>query len=170
MGDIQLEAVLIGDEIEEEEAKELIMEFLSETGDEITAKQHQTGDKTDAELTGYTRKSEIFWVSVAILVASDPQGVLRFLKWASDIPGLTMGITMDFGDNSRLKIFSENDFTLIDNSTEYNVEKFGTIEEHRDEDDYILVKMSEEDWIQLRSDIDTDNLEVELPPEDKIGF
>jgi len=167
MEEIELEAVTIDDEYDggEEEAKERVKEFLEKAGDDITAKKttvrDQDGNVIDEEIRGYTRQSEIWWTSIAILVISNPDGVIQFLKFVKDIPGLTMGLTLE--GSSRIKIFSDNNFTLIDNSTNYNIEKLGEV------DDEVAVKMDEETWRQLRDDIDTGEVDVELPPEDEIG-
>ncbi|WP_313694224.1 hypothetical protein [Halorarum halobium] len=167
MEEIRLEAVTIDGEYEgsKEEARDLVKQFLEETGDDVTTRYSkqvdEDGNVIDKEIRGYTRQSDIWWTSIAILVISNPEGVIQFLKFVKDIPGLTIGLTME--GNSRIKIFSDIDFTLIDNSTEYNVEKLGEV------DDQVAVKMSEEDWRQLRDDIDTGEVDVELPPEDQIG-
>jgi hypothetical protein len=167
MAQIKLEVVTIEDEYNgsEKEAKELVKEFIEETGDDITPEYtHQLdeeGNVISKELRGYTRHSDIWWTSIAILIVSNPEGIIQFLKFVKDVPGLTMGLTME--GNSRVKIFSDNDFTLIDNSTEYNIEKLG------EADDRVAVKMTEETWRQLRDDVDTGEVDVELPPEDQIG-
>jgi hypothetical protein len=167
MEQIKLEAVTIDDEYDgtKEEARELVKQFLEETGDDIegsyTRVKDEDGNVVDEELRGYTRQADIFWTSIAILVISNPDGVIQFLKFVKDIPGLTMGLTME--GSSRIKIFSDNDFTLIDNSTNYNIEKLGEV------DDEVAVKMSEETWRQLRDNIDTGEVDVDLPPEDQIG-
>ncbi|MFD1600412.1 hypothetical protein [Halobellus rarus] len=167
MEEIRLEAVTINKEYDgtKEEAREQVRQFLEEAGDgikpEYTKQVDEEGDVINKEIRGYTRQSDIWWTSIAILVISNPNGVIQFIKWAKDIPGLTMGLTMQ--GNSRIKLFSDNDFTFIDSSTEYNIEKLGEV------DDEVAVKMSEETWRQLRDDIDTGEVDVELPPEDQIG-
>lgn len=166
MDEIRLEAVIDEDEFkgDKEEAQALIEEFLEEAGNDIKPKRttviDEHGNKSE-ELNGYDRHSEIWWTSIAILLISNPEGVVQFLKWASNIPGLTIGLTVK-GDN-RFKIFSDNDFTLIDNSTNYNVEKVGETEDH------VIAKIPLEDWRHLYDDIYTEELDVELPPEDEIG-
>lgn len=168
MEEIRLEAVIDDEEFDgsKEEARELVKKFLRKTGDEITAEYSKQvdndGNVIDKEIRGYTRQSETLWTSVAILLISNPEGVIQFLKWASDIPGLTIGFTVE-GD-IRIKIFSDINFTLIDNSTEYNIEKIGETK------DYVVAKIPEEDWIQLYDDIYAERLEIDLPPEDEIGL
>jgi hypothetical protein len=166
MDEIRLEAVIDEDEFEgeKEDAEELIEQFLEETGDDIKPKYttvHNEDGNVSEDLNGYDRKSEIWWTSIAILIISNPEGVLQFLKWASDIPGLTIGFTVE-GD-IRFKIFEKIDFTLIDNSTNYNVEKVGETEDH------VLAKIPEEDWRHLYDDAEHGELDIEMPPEDEIG-
>lgn len=167
MEDIRLEAVTIDEEYDgtKEEAREQVKQFLEEAGDDIepeyTKQVDEDGNVIDKELRGYTRQSDIWWTSIAILVISNPEGVIQFLKFVKDIPGLTIGLTMQ--GNSRIKLFSDNDLALIDNSTNYNIDKLGEV------DDEVAVKMSEETWRQLRDDIDTGEVDVELPPEGEIG-
>ncbi|WP_152418796.1 hypothetical protein [Haloferax volcanii] len=165
MSRIRLEAV-IGDEFEggRQEARSLIKKFINENQDDIKAKKttvvDRNGNKSE-QINGYDRKSEIWWTSIAVLLISNPEGVIQFLKWASDIPGLTIGYTVQ-GD-IRFKIFDEIDFTLIDNSTNYNVEKVGETE------DYVLAKIPLEDWTHLYDDAKYGDLDIEIPPEDEIG-
>lgn len=166
MEDIQLEVVIIDEKFgEKKDPHDLVQEFLSKTNDRITArcskKVDEEGNVIEERMSTYQRKCDIFWTSIAILLISNPEGVVQFLKWASDYPGLTMGLTME-GD-SRIKIFSESDFTLIDNSDNYNITRYG------EADGSVVVEMSEEDWYALVDDIETDEMEVELPPEDRIG-
>ena len=167
MEEIQLEAITIDEEFEgsKEDAEELIRIFLEETDADIQSRHttviDEDGNRTQ-ELNGYDRNTEIWWTSIAILLISNPEGVVQFLKWASDIPGLSMGFTVE-GD-IRIKIFSDIDFTLIDKSTDYNMEKIGETEDH------VVVKIPQEDWRYLYDDIYTERLDVDMPPEDEIGL
>ena len=166
MEEIHLEAVIDPDEFEGEkdDAEDLIEQFLKEADNKIEPKYTTVSDQdgnVSEEINGYDRKSDIWWVSIAVLLITNPEGVIQFLKWASKIPGLTMGFTVE-GD-IRFKIFEKIDFTLIDKSTNYNVEKVGETE------DYVLAKIPQEDWRLLYDDIETGDLDVELPPEDEIG-
>lgn len=132
MTDIKLEAVTIDDEYEytKEDAQELIEQFLEETGDHVTAEytevQDEDGEVLDRRIRTYSRHSEIWWTSIAILLISNPEGVIQFLKFVKDIPGLTMGFTVK-GD-IWIKMYTNIDFTLIDNSTNYNVQKIGEVD------------------------------------------
>jgi hypothetical protein len=171
MENLRTEVVLLDDsQLDKKEAKGLIQDFLSQTGDDITAETREVVDNdgsTREELSNYTRKSDVFWISVAILAMSDPDSVLQFLKWASNIPGLTIGY---IDAEVKLKIFSEIDFTLIDNSTEISIEEHGKVEEYKKGEDYVLVSMSEDDWIHLYDMAETGELDIDLPEEDKIGL
>jgi hypothetical protein len=100
---------------------------------------------------------------------SDPQGVLRFLEWASDIPELTVGY-IDAGNRNRFKMLSDNDFTFIDNSTEYNLEMHGKIEKYKNGEDYVFFELSEEDWRKLYDEVEHGDLDIDLPEESEIGL
>jgi len=166
MKDIRLEAVIDPDKFEgdKEDAKDLILQFLEETDGDIQPKYtttHGENGSISKELNGYDRKSEVWCTSIALLLISNPEGVIQFLRWASDVPGLTMGFTVE--GNIRFKIFEKIDFTLIDSSTNYNIEMVGETEDH------VLAKIPQEDWRHLYNDIHTEELDIELPPEDEIG-
>lgn len=158
MEGINLEVIIDEDEFDggRRDAERLVEEFLDQTDDTISAK--------DGTLKGYVRKSEIWWVSIAILVISNPEGVIQFLKWASDIPGMSMGFTVE--GNDRFKLFSDNDFFKIDNSTvySYNINEVGR------QDGTVIAKIPEEDWIELVDAVDRGDLDVDMPPEDWIGL
>lgn len=158
MENINLEVVIDEDKFEgrKGDAERLVEEFLAHTDESITAK--------DGNISGYGRKSEIWWISIAILVISNPEGVLQFIKWASDIPGLKMGFTVE--GNERFKLFSENAFLKIDNSTEVNI----NVNEMGRHDGTVVAKIPEEDWIELVDAVHRGDLDIDMPPEDWIGL
>lgn len=156
MENINLEVIIDEEEFEgnKEDAGQLVNEFLAQSGGNISAK--------GGDLSGYIRRSDIWWISIGILLISNPEGVVQFLKWASEIPGLTMGFTME--GNDRFKIFSDNDFFTIDNSTEINLNEVGR------HDGTVVAKIPEEDWMELVDAVHRGDLDVEIPPEDWIGL
>lgn len=167
MGKIKLEVVTIDEQFEgtKQDAEVYVQNFLKESGDIVTTEYTDIvdkGDIVDRRFRTYGRKSEIFWTSIAILLISNPEGVVQFLQFVRDIPGLTMGFTVE-GD-VRIKIFPDVDFTLIDQSTNYNIQKIGEVNGD------VVVRIPEEDWIQLYDDIYTDELDIDMPPEDQIGL
>ena len=134
MSRIKTEVVTLEDfEGNEGDARELVQNFVRQSENEIELKRtlvlDEQGDVIREEIQGKTRHSEIPWDSIAVLVMSNPQTMLDFLKWAANYPGLTIGFSTV--DGTWLKVFSDNALVKIEGSLNIDLTVIGSYSENK---------------------------------------
>lgn len=167
MSNIEMEVVVFNDfDSDEENARELVQQFVQRSEHEVEPKKTRVRDKEDnivrEEINGRTRRSEIPWDSIAVLVASNPQMTLDFLRWATEYPGLTMGFTTR--DETRLKVFSDNALVEINANLNIDLTVIGSYTQNKK-----VVEVPEDKWRQIQDAISKGDLDVDMPEENKIG-
>jgi len=166
MPEIEIEVVTLDDfDGDEGDARELVLEFARRTEDaepKRTRVLDEEGGVARDEVRGRTRRSQIPWDSIAVLLMSSPQTVLDLLAWAAEYPGLTIGYsTMD---GARLKVFPDNSLVSIENVLNIEINRVGSYAE-----DKSVVVVSEEDWIEIQDARARGDLDVDVPEENDIG-
>lgn len=167
MSNIEMEVVVFDDfDGDEEDAKGLVEQFIQRSEHEVDPKKTRVHDEEGnflwEEINGKTRRSAIPWDSIAVLVASNPQMTLDFLRWATEYPGLTIGFaTMD---GTRLKVFSDNALIKIEGSLNIDLTVIGSYSQNKN-----VVEVPESKWKQIQDAQSTGDLDIDMPEENKVG-